>query len=192
MSSMEVFGTNQYKLRSQPLGLYAFKERTPAWVVASKNTYLRVPSFSAAFSGWPGASYVVANAQLSASANWSIVTPVSYPDGFNACVAVRWTSGGGDVLRYKLWEDVGEVLAYPLYAGEVLPPTGVYLEFWCVNDGSSTMILPADWDIKTAGLTLPSTFNDTATDTTAGSASTVCVTESSPPSGVSDYFTRCV
>lgn len=191
IDTTQVFGTNQYKLRKEPLGLYAPKESTPSRLVTDKSVYIRVPAFSVVYDEWPGSSYIVANATITASAPWSIITPVSYPEGFNACVVIRWIAGDGATTRYKLWRNVGEKLAYPLYAGEIIPASGVYLEFWCVDDGINLMTLPEDWYIKTAQLTIPTQFNDVSI-TLTGTLGSVCETNSPAPSTLDEFFTRCV
>lgn len=187
--STEVFGTNQWKLRRQPLVLSDPKQVTPSTLVKDKNLRILIPAFSTTYAGWPGSSYVVARVIITLDESWSIITPVLYPTEFNACAVIRWVAVDDTVQRYKLWEDVSEVLAYPLYAGEPIPAGTVALEFWCVNDGLSTMTLPEDWYLETSKLTLPSNYNDTTLSVLTQS-SAICETGSETT--LAGLFSKCV
>jgi hypothetical protein len=185
---LEVPGRQQFRLRKSPLTLGQLRATRPGTLVADKNLYVSVPAFVAAFPEWPDASYIVARIILNVGTPWSIVFPA--PISCNACVCVRWTIGGV-TYRYKLWRDVGEVLAYPLYGGEILPETGVYIEFWCINDGLTAVTLPSAWYIKTSALQMP----DSCCDSTTALIYTgpePCITHTPPATVLDDYFTHCV
>lgn len=188
-SSQEIFGTNQWKLRRQPLVLNDPKQITPTPLVHDKNLRILVSAFVASYDGWPGASYVVARTIITLDHAWAVVTPVAYPAGTNACAVLRWIGTDDVVNRFKLWQDVGEILAYPLYDGRPIPAGSVALEFWCVNDGTSVLTLPEDWYLETTELTLPNNYNDFSLSVMAQSTD-LCLTQGETT--VAGLLTRCV
>ncbi|HNB46007.1 MAG TPA: cation-translocating P-type ATPase, partial [Burkholderiaceae bacterium] len=98
------------------------------------NRVLVVDTFSIPVVAWPGSSYIAANLSIDDTLTQSFAfrLPIRIPKitGFaqaNFCPAISWVVDGVR-LRYKLWEDVGEHLTSPLYAGEVIPVDGVVVE----------------------------------------------------------------
>ena len=151
------FGNNTYRLATQPLTLAPQSPRSRSSLIKLKNLYLTVPVFSASVISWPGSSYIAARVTLTPGQPFSIVMPLA-PVG-NFCPVLYDPIAK---IRYKLLENVGEILDAPLYAGEILPQTGVYLDFWTVADGQSSMTLPATWNIPLTGLILPNDWWDTS------------------------------
>ncbi len=83
-------------------------------------TYFTLPQFSIE-NVWRGASEIVKEFSYSLSAKTSIInllqnTPAN--PNFVACVA--WKPISETIVRYKLWEDVGEILYVPLYSGQTI------------------------------------------------------------------------
>lgn len=95
---------------------------------------------------------------------------------------IRWVVNG-ITFRYKLWAEVGERIALPLYIGETIP-TGAAIEIWTAS--ANPAVLSSAWRLPLGILEYPSAPNDTdGTDITP----TVCVV---PTSGtLSDYLTSC-
>ncbi len=146
-----------FNLRSTPLTLAAQSGRTPATVIKQKNQNILIPAFEVVdIPAWPGSSYVAARVSLTVGVAWSIVMPIVA--GGNYCPAIYFNG-----TRYKLIENVGETLAYPLYAGQPLPATEVILEFWTVNDNETVMSQTTDWYLPMALLTLPVDWIDSST-----------------------------
>lgn len=87
-------------------------------VVRKLATYLTIPEFSLDAT-WRGASEIIKKFRFNLSSPISFVriTPPSDPN-FVACVA--WKPTSETIIRYKLWEDVGEILYVPLYGGQTV------------------------------------------------------------------------
>jgi hypothetical protein len=125
----------------------ATRDTTRGWLnsrVATgkgKNTYfLEIPAFE--FTQVPelGASFIVTEFHTTVGASFVIPRiPLVPPTPLEFCLAVRFprsNSDGLDVTRYKLWEDVGEELYFPLYNGEVIPSNCVF-EIWTLENADS-------------------------------------------------------
>lgn len=61
------------------------------------------------------------------------------PDGCDFVLCVSWIKSGV-VYRRKLWENLEEVLYYPLYTNEVIE-SSFYLEAWNVRDEAQISLL---------------------------------------------------
>lgn len=189
MSDAESPGRNQYRLRWTPLTPGAPRPYNTGRAVMDKAMFLQVPAFTAGVLAWTGASYQVARTVINAGMPWAISKPIARPSGLNACAAVRFTSGG-TVYRWKLWQDVGEVLHWSLYDGTVLPEAGVYLEFWSIDDDQLTMTLATAWNIKLTALTFPEPFYDYS-DAIFATAPAICKTSDSSPTTIAEFCSVC-
>jgi hypothetical protein len=113
---------------------------------------LYLPSFSVE-STWYGASHIVKEFHYSVDNRISILKRVT-PDNprFVACIA--WKPTSETIVRYKLWEDVNEILWYPLYNGERIN-ADFSIEIWNVKPevatgGERTLITEEDsWILVT-------------------------------------------
>lgn len=114
---------------------------------SSKNKlryYLALPVFSVSTPVWLGSSYITTEFWVNGLSNDFVLQPkhLTPPAGVNFCLAVRWPNRNGDglgVIRYKLWENVGERLVYPLYNGEVIDKDCVF-EIWSSADFEETSL----------------------------------------------------
>lgn len=160
------FENTEFGLRSAPLTLQQELDKTPARVIGDLNKWVLVPSFTAPALGWPGASYIVAQAVVNYGSVWAIETPFNPPPDFSFVAAVAYSDPVTGVwTRRKLWRDVGEVLNYPVYTGENLPASGVHLEIWTVRNYTEGAVLEEDWYIPVTELELPETFDATQAST---------------------------
>lgn len=66
--------------------------------------------------------------------NFSLLLPIpdSLIDEAQYCLTVRYGTGY-DVVRFKVWGDIGEVLDYPIYNGETILADNVVFEAWTIN-----------------------------------------------------------
>jgi hypothetical protein len=99
---------------------------------------------------WRGASEIVKILVFTSTLKISLsdITPST-----DFCACISWKEGG-QVIRYKLWNNVGEILYVPLYAGQRVAAT-FNLEIWNVADvesfsfqfisRTSELIVPTDW-----------------------------------------------
>lgn len=115
--------------------------------------YFVIPAFSVTAPTWIGSSYITTEFRLSGITQSFSLQPknLTPPEDVNFCLAIRTpitNSDGEDVIRYKLWEDVGERLFYPLYDGELLSPDSVF-EIWTSADFDETS-LDVDYLIYTS------------------------------------------
>lgn len=102
-----------------------------AWV-KKLLSYYAIPTFSVD-NIWRGASTMVYRFDFPIG----LVTllnqfPMTPPDGSNFCPVVSWRVGQAFV-RYKLWEDVGEILWLPLYSGQKVTASSFHVEIWNVR-----------------------------------------------------------
>jgi hypothetical protein len=79
--------------------------------------------------------------------NFSLLLPISQTliDAAQYCLTVRY-GVGYEVVRYKVWGDIGEVLDYPIYAGQTILADNVVFEAWTINE--------TETDIDAIGFTL--------------------------------------
>lgn len=85
-------------------------------------TYVDMPAFSQAHT-WRGYSDIVAAFNVASPNNISLIGISSVlPTAPNYLLCVSYVNSDREVVRYKLWEDVGEVLYFnvPLYTGQLL------------------------------------------------------------------------
>ena len=69
------------------------------------------------------------------------------------CAAISWAVSPY-VYRYKLSEDIGELLYFPLLVNQQIGPNA-YLEIWDVED-ESLAATDEDWELRVSKLVLPS------------------------------------
>lgn len=96
----------------------------------ASNVYqsIGIPSFSLGPFPWPGASIILAEVSFSTSSACSLLLPLSIQED-SFCLALRDSSG----RRYKLQNNVGELLLYPTYKCELLPAGTYTIEIWSVQ-----------------------------------------------------------
>lgn len=123
---------------------------------ARKNLEIVIPAFSYPHPAGSGASQIVAIYYPAITYLWSVRFPIVQPN--NTFVAVLRYTSSGVTYRYKLWEDIGEILPqYNLYIGETMPVNTV-IEIWSVPD--LTAAISAQWVIKLGNLEDPATPAD--------------------------------
>jgi hypothetical protein len=122
-------------------------------------TYFTIPTFSVV-NNWKGYSELVAVFNYVSPNNFSIKTlGNTFPVNPNYLACVVWEDSSYNVHRYKLWEDVGEVLYFdtPLYNNQQIKKN-FRIEIWTTN----TLF---DIEITGAGSTqFNGIFHNTATN----------------------------
>lgn len=109
-----------------------------SWI-KKRRTYFTIPELSID-SVWRGASEIVAKLHFALSSNISLPNFINEaPDNPRFCACVAWKPTSETIVRYKLWEDVGEILYVDLYNGETIPEE-FFIEIWNVKppEGAST------------------------------------------------------
>lgn len=88
--------------------------------------------------------------------NFSLLLPISQTlvDEAQYCLTVRYGTGY-EVVRYKVWGDIGEVLDYPVYNGETILADNVVFEAWTINATEENIVAAAF--TLTMGQTTPQT-----------------------------------
>jgi hypothetical protein len=110
--------------------LQDFRYYKSATLIQPQRVKIIIPDFSFSLPTWSGASDLLGEMELSNDYYFSLKLPIrSFGAGF--ILAIRWRDEGID-YRLKLWEDVGEVLFYPLYNGEIIGLNAV-VEIWNIN-----------------------------------------------------------
>lgn len=96
-------------------------------------TYITLPAFSVA-STWLGYSQLVASYNAEGPNNFSLTGGNMEPTSPNYLLAISWNDGKGNVYRYALWDNVGEVMLFdlPLYTGQLIKKNFRF-EVWTTN-----------------------------------------------------------
>lgn len=167
--------------------------------VRKLRSYYVFPSFTIP-NVWRGASEIIYRFDFDAGLI-SLLNkfPLTPPDNVTFCPVLSWREGE-TFKRYKLWENVGEILWLPLYNKEKIPTDQFYIEIWNTDtrvqyvlgtedgnvlgtengmvlgwSGTESDVITLDLDIKlyTSKLTVPEDYCDDE-DINLGSPST-CV-----------------
>ena len=112
-------------------------------------TTIVLPAFTLA-SSWTGLSYLLGRFPVGNTRAFSLKLPIEPQDSF--LLAVSW-SASPYFFRYKLYEDVGEKLSYPVYNGEKIG-LGAYFEVWSVA-GTSYAMLSSNLSLSTSWINQP-------------------------------------
>lgn len=112
-------------------------------------TTISLPVFSVSGIPWLGASFITTEFRVNLGVVVSLIAPIIKPSGVNFCLAVRWPSTGAVVARYKIWDNVGELLSFPAYTGQTIPNGNFALEIWSSQLFNETS-LSAIYKIKTS------------------------------------------
>jgi len=137
------------------------------------NKYLSVPVFSLSGFSWLGASYIVGKFDFLATRKFSLLVLPTKPTGVNYCLVISWYDPtSGEKVRYKLWEDVGELLYEDLYDGQRINTT-FFLEIWSV-EGETTAVQESEILLDTSILVSPSSSCCSPADVEADSSYDIC------------------
>jgi hypothetical protein len=116
-------------------------------------TTLILPTISISGNVWRGASEIVRIYRYTSAAGLSFLDTIK-SENSNFCAVIAWKPTSNTIVRYKLWEGVGEILYVPLYTGQT---TGAefQIEIWNTPDTEligggdtftlSQMALPTDF-----------------------------------------------
>lgn len=114
------------------------KTHTYGRAVRKLRSYIEIPAFDIA-NTWRGASEIITRFEFSSAYALSLLEkfPIEAPDDANFCPVVSWLKDGV-FYRYKLWENVGEILWLPLYEKQKITQTYFFIEIW--NTDSRTQL----------------------------------------------------
>lgn len=163
------------------------RQHAPGRILQMLSQTLTLPVFTATSPGWAGASHQLAKCDLVKTVPWSILMPITPRLDFVLCI--QWVDEDDTVHRYKLWQNVDEILAYPLYTGEVIPAGNARFEFWSTLAGVDGFTITAPIVLKFSSLEMPADFADTTA--TGTEIATACLTHSTTPSTLTEYLERC-
>lgn len=163
------------------------RKKSPARLLRMLNKTLSLPAFTATSPGWAGASHQLAKCDYTSTGAWSIMMPVAKRLDFVLCI--RWIDEDDVVHRYKLWENVDEILAYPLYTGERIPAGNARFEFWSTLAGADGFTITAPIVLDIGEVEMPTDFADTTA--TGTEIATACLTHSTTPSTLTEYLEKC-
>jgi hypothetical protein len=133
------------------------RTRLGASWVRKIRTFLTFPAFSMD-NTWRGASEIIRKYNFSVGSATSILGLFAAPPtGTNFCACISWKPTSTTIVRYKLWEDVGEIVWVDLYAGEKIGEDFA-IEIW--NTDNETITLPEDFVLTLSTLIVPTDFCD--------------------------------
>lgn len=117
---------------------------------------IQVPEVSLAMPDWLGASYSIAQYNYTFTDDFVLREFSGFPESSSCVVCIRWRTGFS-VFRYKLWENVSEIMpTIRLYNGELIREQ-FCIEIWTV-DAASAITLPA-FTIETSASIMQSVRN---------------------------------
>lgn len=129
-----------------------FKEPT---VIQPQRLNIIIPEFTFAVPAWNGVSELLGAMPLGNTYYFSFKVPIE-EFGENFDLAIRWTEGSIQ-RRAKFWDARGEVLYYPVYAGERIG-LSAYLEIWSV-DSDEAPLLASSQVLQSSVLAFPQGAN---------------------------------
>jgi len=150
--------SSNYWLTTAPAVRDTTKEKflVTAGEIKKLNHYFVLPTFSIVGVPWYGVSHEVAQFNYSATQPFSVIDISGFSSQF--CPCIKWRHNN-IVYRYKLWDDVNEILHAPLYNAEEIG-ANFCIEIWNV-DGVVNINLLQDKLIITSILTIPNPINQT-------------------------------
>lgn len=153
-----------------PTNQLNFDSIIPAVAVGKINHYISIPAFSYDGIIWKGASEIVVQYNYTTTKNFVLKFMPEPPSGVNFVACIRFRIGG-NVYRYKLWGDIGEIMpTVPLYAGEIIKKNCV-IEIWNI-ESSTEVSLDDDFVVTTSIRSIPADYSAIADkeDTDASAA----------------------
>lgn len=163
------------------------RKKLPARLLRMLNKTITLPAFTATSPGWAGASHQLAKCDYTSTTAWSIMMPVE--PRLDCVICIRWIDEDGTVHRYKLWRGVDEILAYPVYTGEVIPAGIARFEFWSTLAGADGFTIASPIVLDIGEVEMPADFADTTA--TGTEIATVCLTHSTVPATLTEYLEKC-
>lgn len=122
-----------------PRTLQRWLDPNPITRLTRTQAFITLPSFSVT-TIWGGYSDIVAAFNYEGPNNFSFV-PTTLPTPINPgyLLCVMWKDSIGNTHRYKMWENVGEVLYFsvPNYSGQLIKKNFRF-EIWSVSTGVPT------------------------------------------------------
>jgi hypothetical protein len=138
---------HKVKESSQIASTFSLKRKTAAGYVKKVFNYIYVPAFSIV-NTWYGASQIIGKYNYTLEDNFTLLELPTRPnDTFVLCI----TFGSS---RYKLWEDIGELLYFDLFPLGTLISSSFSIEVWNV-DGESPALNPGPLILNISSLTIP-------------------------------------
>ncbi len=148
----------------QPISSYA-----PVVLNRQVNQSLAITPFTVSLEAWAGASRIFALQKLNLPGTTFSIRAGQVFNQSMFFICVKWVSNN-IVKRYKIWNPPGALLSYPVYAGEIIPATGAYLEYWSTSSGTTPSI--GNFNIITDILEVPS---DCCSEEGTALANGICV-----------------
>lgn len=107
--------------------------------------YIHIPQFNMENISWLGASSIQLKFNYHLPTSFTLPVKFVVPENTSFCPVIRYDVGGIPI-RYKLWNNVGELLYVELYDGQLIYKD-FYIEIWNVKDvnilnNESPIILP--------------------------------------------------
>lgn len=110
---------------------------------AKGNYFVEIPAFSYPEIPATEVSYIITEFRLTQSLIFNLVkSHLTPPDDAEFCLCIRTpitSTTGLDVVRYKLWSNLGETIYFPEYEGQTIEGPCVF-EIWTLNQASSASL----------------------------------------------------
>jgi len=111
---------------------------------------LTLPAIYVATSAWVGYSVCLRKTDIENVDNFNL-QPLAEAISDEYVLCISYPVSDTQSVRYKLWDNVGEVVSAPLYEGQTIGP-GAYLELWTTINSPNPLEITEDIVIET-GLT---------------------------------------
>lgn len=157
----------------EPRVLNRWLDIIPVIVLERVRSYITIPTFSIEYS-YLGYSDIVGVFNC-ASPNNITLRATDIVENPNYLLCVSYVNDDGDMIRYKLWDNVGEVLYFeiPLYTGQLIQKDFRF-EIWSIGpqslpilefnlNGAGSAIVNQTWNYDSATQYEPDTGTNTLT-----------------------------
>lgn len=134
--------TDEFGAVTQPRQLQRWLDINPVTQLTRTQAYITLPAFSVAVN-WMGYSDIVASFNYEGPNNFSLKASTTLPLDPNFVLCIMWKDGVGNVHRYALWLDVGEVFYFnvPIYTGQKIAKNFRF-EVWSTNSTPAILSTP--------------------------------------------------
>lgn len=112
----------------------------PARKLTGRRSFFVIPTFSYNSVTWKGASEVVTQFNYTVDRNFVLPRTVNPPVDPNFVACIRWHDEDGNVRRYKLWQNVGEVLNVSLIRPSNVIGNNFTVEIWNIETDTSSSL----------------------------------------------------
>lgn len=137
-----------------PRQLQKWLDCNPITALTRTQAFITLPSFNVSgFIEWFGVSDIVASFNFEGPNNFSLAGLSQLPVNPNYFLCISWRDNNGNIYRYALWQNVGEVILFdiPLYNNQIIMKNFRF-EVWSTSNSNGTVSQTTPIQIYTSKL----------------------------------------